>query len=504
MLKFLSIADIARPINVARKFPLFAMIRVNAVVTLRNRSYSSSTPKPRINSNQLNSGNVKKKVPDERTWQTEGETAILDKLLRLIDARKFDDLFGSLNDSTSLNTWIFAKIIQTSWKIHLKEEIELKEKIMDIMWKRGVKPTSSTITPMISFYGKVGDTSKADALLEMMKDKGIPRKVTIYSSLMNCHGNNTAKVDDLYLQMKKDGIKPNVITYNSMIKAFSRDLDKVDDLYLRMLKDEIKPDVYTYATMINAFSRDLDKVEKLYLGMKMDGIKPDVYTSATMIDVYSKNGQMDKAKKMFASMKREGMKPNVITFNTVLNCYAKNGKHLDDMMCILKEMKESSVIPNIRTWSIVMDGFSRADGEKDQKKAISIWMYISGQQSYESLEISDLPLKALSVFPTPATLSIALDACKIGRFEKEAHDVWNYGQENDRIVLDSNVLPSYVECLISFGEKGADRAVELIFWGIKGEKMPLRCVKPDKKTIKHAIFCLNKKGLKKHCIEIKE
>jgi hypothetical protein len=63
------------------------------------------------------------------------------------------------------------------------------------------------------------------------------------------------------------------------------------------------------------------------------------------------------------------------------------------------------------------------DGEKDQKKAISIWMYISGQQSYESLEMPDLPLKALSVFPTSATLSIALEVCKRVQFENEAHEV---------------------------------------------------------------------------------
>jgi pentatricopeptide repeat protein len=616
MLKFITIA---RPLNTARKFPLFDMIRVKTGVTLRNRLYSSNTRKPRINTNQLSAGNAKMnattklskkeeekilgqlillvqarkfddlfeslndsisslnprifaklqqtswKIPlkeeielkekvmyimltrgnqlsarnnsDERIWLTKEESAILYKLLRHIQARKFDDLFGSLNDSASLNPQILAKLIQTSWKIHLKEEIELKEKIMDIMWKRGVNPTSSTITPMISLYGKVGDTTKSVALLKMMKEKGIPRNPTIYTSLMKCHGNNTAKVDDLYLQMKKDGIKPNVFTYAIMIKAFSRYLVKVDDLYARMKEFGVKPNVFIYAAMIKAFSRDLDKVEKLYLGMKTDGIKPDVYTYATMIDVYAKNGklanaiemfasiekegikpsvvtynsmidayskdgQMDKALKMFASVKREGMKSDVITFNIVLNCYAKNVKHLDDMMYILKEMKKSSFVPDIKTWTIVMDGFSRADGEKDQKKAISIWKYISGQLSYESLEISDLPLKALSVFPTSATLCIALDVCKHGQFEKEAHDVWNYGQENKRIVLNSNVLTSYVECLTSFGEKGADRAVGLILHGIKGKKMPQRCVKPDKKTIKHAIMCLKNHGWKKHAAKL--
>jgi hypothetical protein len=42
-----------------------------------------------------------------------------------------------------------------------------------------------------------------------------------------------------------------------------------------------------------------------------------------------------------------------------------------------------------------------------------------------------------------------------------------FGQENERIALDSNVLTSYVETLASFGEKGADRAIELIRFGIE-------------------------------------
>jgi pentatricopeptide repeat protein len=235
--------------------------------------------------------------------------------------------------------------------------------------------------------------------------------------------------------------------------------------------------------------------------MKRDPIKPDVLTYNSMIDAYSKSGRIKKAIKMFASMKRDGFKPDVTTFGALLDCYAKNVKNMDDILYILKEMKESSVALDIIAWNNIMEGFSRADSEKDQKKALSIWKYLSGEQSYESLGLT-LPVKALSIFPTSATLCIALDASKIGRFEKEAHDVWNYGQENDRVVLDSNVLTSYVECLASFGEKGADRAVDLILRGIEGEKMPLRCVKPDKKTIMNAKSSLRSNGWKRHAAKL--
>jgi hypothetical protein len=100
--------------------------------------------------------------------------------------------------------------------------------------------------------------------------------------------------------------------------------------------------------------------------------------------------------------------------------------------------------------------------------------------------VLDLPVKAITVLPVAVTLSIALDVCKFGRFKKEADEVWMYGQENERIVLEANTLTSYVEALASFGKKGADRAIELILLGVNGEKIPLRSVKPDKNTLMNA------------------
>jgi pentatricopeptide repeat protein len=529
---------IARPFNAARSIPIITTNRVNTFVILRNRAYSTNPSRTCINAKQYN---AKNKGP--RTWLIKEETVILDPLLALIQARKFDDLFGSLNDCAYLSPLIFERVLQASWKIPPEKEIELKERVMKIMKDSGVKPTASSITPMISLYDKVGDTSKAEALFEMMKDKGIKRIPSNYNSSMKCHANDTSKVEKLYLEMKEDGIKPDVYTYNSMIKAFSKDLDKVAKLHLEMIEKKIDPNVVTYSTMIKAFSKELDKVEKLYLkmieeridpnvviyntmidvyakngktvkaievfaSMKKDEIKPDLYTYNTMIDAYAKSGHLEKAIEMFALMKKDGIKPNVTTFGALLDCYAKSGKRLDDIMFILKEMKGSSVALDIIAWNNIMEGFSRADREKDQKKALSIWNYLSGQQSYESQGMI-LPVKALSVSPDAVTLSIALDVCKYGRFELDAHHVWIYGQDNDSVVLEPNVLTSYVECLASFGEKGADLAVELIFLGIKGEKMPMRCVKPDKKTIKHAKICLRSYGWKRQAaklegVEIKE
>jgi hypothetical protein len=93
-------------------------------------------------------------------------------------------------------------------------------------------------------------------------------------------------------------------------------------------------------------------------------------------------------------------------------------------------------------------------GEEDQKKASSIWKYLSVQQTHENLGI-DIPKKASTVLPDETTLSIAFDICRKSYFEKEAIAVWKYGKENENIVLDSNVLDSYVGALAAFRVKRA-------------------------------------------------
>jgi hypothetical protein len=167
------------------------------------------------------------------------------------------------------------------------------------------------------------------------------------------------------------------------------------------------------------------------------------------------------------------------------------------MMLVLKKMKNSSIELGIEIWNIPMEGYSRAEGERDRKKALSIWRYLSGQQTHEEMGMN-LPRKASTVLPDATTLATELDVCKFGRFEKEADKVWMFGQKNERIVLEANTLTSYVEALASFGKKRADRAVELILLGVKGEKMPLRNVAPDKKTINHATGCLRGNDWVKH------
>lgn len=122
------------------------------------------------------------------------EESSIYRLMILVEERKFDDLFGSLK-VLSLTPDVFARVMQAEFGISLEKEIEMKENIFKIMWDRSIKPTASSISPLIKLYGKAGDRNKADGMLAIMIENGIPAEISPTDS----------KEADLH----KDGVKPS-------------------------------------------------------------------------------------------------------------------------------------------------------------------------------------------------------------------------------------------------------------------------------------------------------
>jgi pentatricopeptide repeat protein len=492
MLSMLNLLSIAKPFITAYRIPLLLPICQNIIVAYR--TYST-----KISAAEIAWGKVDEEM---------GSMGSLDSMLLLIEAQKYDELLRALNEAPTLTPYVCAQVIQAKFGKYFgyRREIELKEKIMEIMRERDIVPDSNSITPLISLYGKSGELNKANALLEMMKERGIARSVSTYSSLMKCYGKDAAKVSDLYDQMIDDGARPNVYIYTTMIDAYSKsgNLQKAIEVFDSMKKDGIKPNVFTYTTMIDAFVKSgrIKKAIEVFDSMKKDEVKPDVNTYTTIIDAYAKSGNIEKAIEYFTIMKRDEIRPRVTIFESLFKCAAKSGKYMFEMMYILKEAKRFSAELDIHSWNNIMAGLSRAEGEEDQRKALSIWKYISGAVSHDSLGI-DLPIKAKYVLPSTETISIAFEVCKKGAFEKEAHEIWMFGQESEIIEISQRLFSSYLNCLISFGEKGADRAFDLILSGMRGKKMPLRFVKPDKKTIGLAEIWLVRHGYKKHAAKLR-
>jgi pentatricopeptide repeat protein len=130
-----------------------------------------------------------------------------------------------------------------------------------------------------------------------------------------------------------------------MIDAYSKNgqAEKAIEMFVSMKK---RPNFVTYCLMIDVYKRVGKSAIELFASMKKKGPEPDIIAYNSMIDAYSK----------FALLKKKGIKPDVWAFSALLNCYAKSGKHIDDLLYVLEEMNESSIVPNSynyngRIWS---------------------------------------------------------------------------------------------------------------------------------------------------------
>jgi pentatricopeptide repeat protein len=525
---------------------------------IRFARFFNTTPKPPsifkplIITKQTTGVNIRIKDPGLRTWLTNEETAILDQLLVLVKERKFDDLFGSLNDTPSLTLFMFNKVILTRFEVPIRKEIDLKEKVMQIMCERGVTPDAFSITPLISLYGKVGGFKQADDLLKMMKEKGIKRNPTIYTSLMKCHEKDTAKVSDLVSQMIEDGIMPNVVTYTSMIKAFSKDSDLVEQLYRKMIEDgikldvvvystlidvyakngqmdkaielftsmkmgELKPNVFTYTSMIDAYSKDgqIDKAIELFTSLEMKGIKPDVFTYTSMIDAYSKDGQIEKAIELFTSMEMKGIKLNVFTYNSMIDAYSKDGQ-IEKAIELLTSMKMGEMKPNVVTYTSMIDVYAK-NGQMDKALEVftslemkgikpDVFTYTSMIDAYSkggqidkaielftSMEMGELKMEMGELKPNVVTYNSMIDAYpKNGRLGKAIELFTSMEMKG----MNPDVF-TYTSMIDAYSKDGQiDKAIELF------TSMEMKGIKPNVFTYTSMIVAYSKVGQIEKAIEL--
>jgi pentatricopeptide repeat protein len=517
----------------------------------RDSDEQSTIPLRNLDSDSILSRRQRKSI-SKREFET------LERLICLTEENQIGELMETLQyDPELTNPVIFERIMRIKFQIDWDKEIALKERMFDIMLLRDIKPSVMTFVPLVGLYGMRGELDKADDLyFKMINEFDLKPESYILTTMMRWNGSHIEKMEKYLSFFKEEGVKPTVVTYNVLIHAYlkSEMYKKALETFDTLVRAGIAPELETYTMLINIYSKfyGLEKAEELFNSLSGLGFERNAVTYYTMINVYSHHGVLDKAVQLYewiecddvhhnglrgdrlhviydamidaylrrdmldealevlASQKANGFIPRKSTFGIFIDYFSKCGKHLDKYMLVLKEMHEAIYDPLVPDWNGIMQAFSIAEGEEDQVKALSIWKCLSLEREHWTMGMV-MPQMDFRRFPNARTVAIALDICRKGRFEQDAFDIWMYGQEKSDpnlhvksggIMFDNGILASYVECLATFGEKGADRAVELIMQGVQEEKMPLRSVRPVKNTMERAVLALKSNGWIEHAAKI--
>ncbi|XP_070664483.1 pentatricopeptide repeat-containing protein At1g62914, mitochondrial-like [Malus domestica] len=201
--------------------------------------------------------------------------------------------------------------------------------------------------------------------------------VTTYTTLINGFllKNREAEAAAIFNKMMEKGnCKPDVVTFGTLVKGLClKGTNTAAIQLLKKMEGACKPDVVVYSTIIDSFCKDTLVVDapNLFSEMTSKGIAPDIITYTSFIHGFCKVENWKEAKRLFnemvenqiinytsddfLEMSHEGVVPNMVTYSTLIDGFCKMGR-TQDALNLFSQMQACGQLPNIQTYSILLHG----------------------------------------------------------------------------------------------------------------------------------------------------
>ncbi|KAI7997804.1 Pentatricopeptide repeat-containing protein [Camellia lanceoleosa] len=338
-------------------------------------------------------------------------TVLISGYWKLRMAEKAVEAFGRMKDfdcKPDLHTYNMILHVMVE-----KEVILLALAVYNVMLKSNCAPNCATYSILIDGLCKSGKTQDALKLFDEMTQRGYALGINGYSCLIDglFRARRYNEAHDLFQKMSEENIIPDLVLYTIMIQGLA-EAGKVKDALklLRVMTEKgVAPDTHGYNTLIKGFCDMglLDQARSLKLEISKQDLFPDTCTYTILICGMCRNGLVGEAQEIFNEMEKVGCFPSVVTFNALIDGLCKDGDldeahllfykmeigrnpslflrlsqgtdrvldsaslqtmvaKLCDSGLILKAYKllmqlaDSGVLPNITTYNILINGFSKA------------------------------------------------------------------------------------------------------------------------------------------------
>ncbi|KAI9107988.1 hypothetical protein K1719_020861 [Acacia pycnantha] len=217
---------------------------------------------------------------------------------------------------------------------------------------------------------KSGQSYAALQLIHLMKKKGIAPNVCSYTALVYGFCKEDWHKEDLLLcldDMESDGCKPNVKTFTIIIK-FLCDNGKIEQAleYLAKMQSRgCEPDLTTYNVILRELchqDRGNDVLELLQV-INQKGYLPSPHTCAALSGGLLKIGKSGVALEILLDVISKGCALDTAVFNILFHCLCLEGR-LQEMISLLKTMKENGFSPNNISYNTILKGFAEENLEE--------------------------------------------------------------------------------------------------------------------------------------------
>ncbi|CAN8258935.1 unnamed protein product [Cochlearia groenlandica] len=232
-----------------------------------------------------------------------------------------------------------------------------------------VGDTVQVYNAMMGVYSRSGKFSKAQEMLDAMRQRGCVPDLISFNTLINARLKSGGLTPNLAVELldmvRNSGLRPDAITYNTLLSACSRDsnLEGAVKVFEDMEAHRCQPDLWTYNAMISVYGRCglAEKAERLFAELELKGFFPDAVTYNSLLYAFAREKNTEKVKDVYQEMQKMGFGKDEMTYNTIIHMYGKQGQ-LDLALKLYKDMKGlSGRNPDAITYTVLIDSLGKAN-----------------------------------------------------------------------------------------------------------------------------------------------
>ncbi|TPX63612.1 hypothetical protein SpCBS45565_g06483 [Spizellomyces sp. 'palustris'] len=226
------------------------------------------------------------------------------------------------------------------------------------MSEEGIVPDEFTLHAIIDAHIKSGNIKEAKAYMEefIAKTKVQPLRATI--NLLVANSADTAAARDLVIEAERRfGIIPDSST-QSALAFFAR--TGASSQATQKEANEGSTSVYDPTFQANILLSREEDPAKFGEILNRPGVEPDVVTYTTLIAKHLQHGQLAEVEQLYARMKEDpATAPRAVTFHVLIHHFSQLGD-LANMRRYIRDMELAGVVPLLKTYASLINGFSRA------------------------------------------------------------------------------------------------------------------------------------------------
>ncbi|XP_074302505.1 large ribosomal subunit protein mL101 (rPPR4)-like [Silene latifolia] len=207
-------------------------------------------------------------------------------------------------------------------------------KLSDTMAGRGMNMTISDQAIHLDLIGKTHGVAAAENYFIDLPESS--KNIECYGALLNiyCKELIPDKAEALMEKMKELGLPITAMSYNSLMTLYSKTglPEKVPALVQEMKASDIMLQTYTYNVWMRALAavKDIYGVERVLDEMKRDGrVAEDWTTYSNLASIYVESKMFDKAENALKELEKRNTSRELSPYQFLLTLYGKTGNLIE-------------------------------------------------------------------------------------------------------------------------------------------------------------------------------